>query len=144
MISYFDTSTLIKKYVEEEGSQEVLSRWNQSDGIVISSVVFAEFFSAMNRKRREGNVSEEDYEIVAQDFKEDWESSFLKIEVNDRLNQLVKKLTERYPLRGFDAIHLASAIYHAQCLEEGLFFICADRRLNDAARAENLNVIDPS
>ncbi len=52
MISYFDTSALIKKYVKEKGTDEVIKRWNGSKMLVISSVAYAEFFSAMNRKMR--------------------------------------------------------------------------------------------
>ncbi len=142
MISYLDTSSLVKKYVREHRSEEVSSHWNQSEVIITSSVAFAEFFSAINRKKRFGDISESDYEVITEDFKEEWETLF-RIEVSDRLNRIVEGLTARHPIRGFDAIHLASAV-HIQYLEENLSFICADRRLNDAARSENLNVIDLS
>lgn len=44
------------------------------------------------------------------------------------------ELAERHALRGFDAIHLASAIGLAQRLED-LRFLTFDGRLTDAARA---------
>jgi predicted nucleic acid-binding protein len=143
MISYFDTSALIKKYIEEEGSEEVVRRWNNSDLMAVSSVAYAEFFSAINRKRREGTLSEEEYLSAIQDFKSDWET-LVMIEVTIHLNQFIEDLTSSYPLRGFDAVHLASALYFQQFEEEQLCFICADRRLNDAAQQEGLNVVDLS
>ena len=142
MILYLDTSALIKKYIHEDGSEDVVAYWNKADIIVTSSVAFAEFFSALNRKKREGNISEEDYESVVLDFKDDWDS-FLKIEVNDKLNPYIEKIFEKYHLRGFDAIHLVSAI-NIYCLKADMIFICADRRLNDAARKELLNIVDLS
>jgi hypothetical protein len=38
-----------------------------------------------------------------------WES-FVRVEVNEELNGYIDRVVDRYPLRGFDAIHLASAL----------------------------------
>ena len=143
MIPYIDTGALIKKYVNEDGSEEVVRHWNSSEMIVVSWVAYAESFSAMNRKKREGVLSKEKYEIATEEFKTDWES-FEKVEVVDQLNEMIEELTNVYPLRGFDAIHLASALCFQELIEESLHFICADRRLNEAAQEESLNVIDLS
>jgi len=142
MILYLDTSALIKKYVHEDGSEDVVAYWNKSDIIVTSSVAFAEFFSALNRKKRECSISDEDYKSLIHDFKDDWDS-FLKIEVNDRLNHDIEKIAGKYSLRGFDAIHLVSAI-NIYRLKADTVFICADRRLNDAAQKEFINIVDLS
>ncbi len=143
MISYFDTSALIKKYVKEKGTDEVIKRWNGSKMLVVSSVAYAEFFSAMNRKMREGVLLKKELKSAIQNFKSDWES-LIKVEVIDTLNKRIEELTTKYPLRGFDAIHLASALYFQNAKGEELNFICADHRLNNAAQQENLKVIDVS
>ena len=85
MISSVDTSALIKKYIEEGGSEEVVRRWNNSDLMAVSAVAYAEFFSAINRKRREGTLSEEEYLSAIQNFKSDWET-LVMIEVTVHLN----------------------------------------------------------
>ncbi|MHB8869384.1 MAG: hypothetical protein ACYC6T_07695 [Thermoleophilia bacterium] len=47
----------------------------------------------------------------------------------------------RYPLRAADALHLAAALEVAATGREAhLVFVCYDRRLNEAARAEGLAV----
>jgi uncharacterized protein YcbX len=44
-----------------------------------------------------------------------------------------------YPLRGFDAIHLASARLVHENLPEDFIFACFDHSLARAAQAEGLN-----
>ena len=144
MIIYFDTSVLVKNYVNKEHTEAVVAYWGQTETIVISEIAYAEFFSAVNRRRREGSLSEEDYQAITERFKNDWEA-FEKIPVNPRLNQQIEDLLTQYPLRGFDAIHLASALSFRQHLaDEPLLFICADRRLCETAQAENLDVVNLS
>ena len=36
MILYLDTSTLLKKYFQETGSDEITARWKEATGIVTS------------------------------------------------------------------------------------------------------------
>lgn len=76
MISYLDTSSLVKRYVREHGSEEVSSHWNQSEAVLTSSVAFAEFFSAINRRRRFGDISELEYQVITENFKEEWKALF--------------------------------------------------------------------
>nr|MBC8394877.1 VapC toxin family PIN domain ribonuclease [Deltaproteobacteria bacterium] len=40
--------------------------------------------------------------------------------------------------RGFDAIHLASALIVSERIQENFIFVCYDKRLLSAAKAEGL------
>jgi phosphoheptose isomerase len=55
---------------------------------------------------------------------------------------------ERHPLRGYDAMHLATALAVRQSLQRQglptLIFISADDNLNTAASAEGLAVDNPN
>ncbi len=57
-------------------------------------------------------------------------------------------LIERHPLRGYDAVHLATAMVINQRLADAgegeLLFLSADNHLNDAATAEGLTVDNPN
>jgi len=75
-------------------------------------------------------------------FKRDWES-FVRVEVNEDLNEYVDSLIQRHPLRGFDAIHLASAKVMHDSLPGNLIFLCFDQRLASAAHEEGLNTLSP-
>jgi hypothetical protein len=60
------------------------------------------------------------------------------VEVTDDLNQLIDKTVSRYPLRGFDAIHLASALIVHETIPEEFLFACYDKRLLQAAKMAGL------
>lgn len=57
-------------------------------------------------------------------------------------------LIQKHPLRGYDAIQLATALSFFNELQqvdgEFLNFVSADKILNDAARGEGLTVINPA
>jgi len=55
---------------------------------------------------------------------------------------LARDLIQRHPLRGFDAVHLASALSLKNALGEEVTFSAADGRLLRAAGAENLATLN--
>ena len=58
--------------------------------------------------------------------------------INNDLNALIEDLAARHPLRGFDAIHLASAITFTQSENVEMVFACFDDTLNQSALKEGL------
>ena len=48
-------------------------------------------------------------------------------------------LSEKHSLRGFDAIHLASAVTLREKLASGVTFSCSDMRLQIASQREKLD-----
>ncbi|RJX24930.1 MAG: PIN domain-containing protein [Dethiobacter sp.] len=143
MICYFDTSALVKLYVEEDGSDIVTKAVERCSLVSTSKVAYAEARAAFARSRREGILTEIDYEDIRENFQEDW-TSYFSLEVTDRIIMKTGKLVERYCLRGFDAIHLASAIVLAESLkEEELLTGCWDARLWEAFRKAGFKIIPP-
>jgi len=140
MIVYLDTSALVKRYFKEEHSAEVINYWADAEEIITSCVTYAEAMASFWRKKREGLTPEGLIREIAGLFKRDWES-FVRVEVNEDLNEYVDSLIERHPLRGFDAIHLASAKVVHDSLQENLLFLCFDQRLASAAYEEGLNIV---
>ena len=109
MILNCDTSALIKRYVEEEGTDIVDGLWSVSVDIATSVVAFAETVAALSRKHREGILTEKEYASTLKMFKNDFDSLIL-IPITTLLNATIERLVRLYPLRGFDAIHLSSAL----------------------------------
>ena len=138
MILYLDTSALVKKYFKETGSNDVISLWKKSTAIATSSVAYAETIASFYRKKREGYIREKLLKTTIDVFKKDW-NSFVRIEANDDLNERIDKLIALHPLRGFDAIHLASALIIHETVSESFLFACFDKRLLHAALSEGLN-----
>jgi len=73
-------------------------------------------------------------------FQEDW-PSFIIVEVDNRLNETIHKVIANHNLRGFDAIHLASALAVGSAIADDFLFACYDERLRRAAQAEGLNTM---
>ena len=140
MILYLDTSALIKKYFQETGSDEVISRWKEADAIVTSSVAYAEALASIHRKKREVKFSRSIFERILHLFRRDW-NSLIRVEVTDELNDWIDKMVSRYPLRGFNAIHLASALIVHDKLSEKFLFACYDNKLLQAAQSAGLKTL---
>lgn len=139
MILYCDTSALVKRYVEEKGTESVDALWADSTAIATSVAAFAETISAFTRKQREGVISSKEYSKMVKKFKEDYEHLIL-IPIDNDLNIAIEKLLKKHPLRGFDAIHLASAFVFYDFLDIDFVFACFDGALNKAAKKEGLRV----
>jgi predicted nucleic acid-binding protein len=143
MILYLDTSALVKRYFQEPYSDDVISIWKSAEQIVTSFVAYAETMASMYRKKREGGIANKLIRKAAGAFQRDWES-FIRVEVNDALNGYIDSVVERYPLRGFDAIHLASAMVIYERLPENFLFACFDESLAHAARSEGFETFPPT
>jgi predicted nucleic acid-binding protein len=137
MILYLDTSALVKRYFLEPYSDDIIFRWKSAAQIVTSFVAYAETMASLYRKKRETSLEDTLIRKIADAFQRDWES-FIRVEVNDALNGYIDHVVKRYPLRGFDAIHLASAMVIHERFPEDFVFACFDDSLGRAARLEGL------
>jgi predicted nucleic acid-binding protein len=140
MILYLDTSALVKRYFEETYSTEVIRAWESALAIGTSAVAYAELMAAVYRKATEAKVKKSLIQDILRAFQEDW-SSFVIVEVDNRLNETIRKVIVGHKLRGFDAIHLASALTIGSAVADDFLFACYDERLRQAARAEGLNTM---
>ena len=140
MILYLDTSALLKKYFKENGSSDIISLWKKTTAVVTSTVAYAETMATIFRKKREAkNIGESLFESVFISFQKDW-MSFIHVDVTNDLNEEIGKLETAHPLRGFDAIHLASALTVHEHIQHEFIFACYDRRLSKAAKEEGLDI----
>ena len=137
MILYLDTSALVKLYFQEPFSDDILVKWRSAEQIVTSSVAYAETLASIYRKNREGNIENSLIGWLVASFQRDWES-FIRVEVTDELNPHIHRAVGRYPLRGFDLVHIASAMLIRERLPEDFVFACFDDKLTCAARSEGL------
>ena len=137
MILYLDTSALVKLYIEESGSQEVKRAVEGARIVSTSRVAYVEARAGIAREYREGELSKEEHGQVVEDLIRDWNDYFI-VEVSESVAKLGGTLTERQSLRGFDTIHLASALLLRDRTHLDVSFSCFDERLKAAAVAENL------
>ena len=140
MILYLDTSALVKKYFQEAGSNKVILQWKKAGAIATSSIAYAETMASFYRKKREANIKAEVFHSLIDSFQKDWKS-FICVQVNDDLNDMIDRVVSNHPLRGFGSIHLASALMLHNAAPEELLFACFDKTLVQAAVAEGLRLL---
>lgn len=135
---FFDTSALTKRYVEEEGSEQVRTLCSEADALGVSVLVVPELISTLCRLVRESQLSPEDYRSLKSAMQADLSDADLCDLSQDAFEQAVRCL-ERHPLRALDALHVGSALVYQPDL-----FVSADRRQAEAADLEGLAVVDLS
>lgn len=138
MVVYLDTSALLKLYVEEEGRELVREAVKVAERIATSTVAYAEACAGLARRFREGDFTEEEHKRTVKRLGEEWRG-YDRLAVSNLVSYRAGELAERYALRGYDSVHLASALRFSERFE-GLIFLAFDDRLNDAAREAALPV----
>jgi predicted nucleic acid-binding protein len=132
---YLDTSSLVKLYVEEIGSDDVRGLVEQAEVVATSIVAYAETRAALARLRRDGHLSPAGLAGAKRTFEDQW-PAFLTLDVTGSVSREAGELAERYALRGFDAVHLASFAEIARSAAPAeTRFSSFDDRLNKASRA---------
>ena len=93
----------------------------------------AEACAAFARRRREGIITAAVFRVVKRDFDADW-PRFVVVEPTTAPCRTAGELAERYRLRGFDSIHLATFLHVArESRSIETRFSSVDRHLNRAA-----------
>jgi predicted nucleic acid-binding protein len=131
---FFDTSSFVKKFVEEVGSRQVDEITQEASAIGLSIICFPEIISALNRKLRSEFITEEIYLEVKKDILEDIEDADI-INLTPSVLKETTGLLEKNILRSLDAIHLACALEWQSEL-----FVSSDERQVTAAIKSGLKV----
>ena len=139
MMLYLDTSALVKLYVDERMSQELTIAVDGAEAVATSLIAYTEARAAFARARREARLSAQAYRHVVEAFVEDW-PRYITVEVTDRLVKDAGELAAHRALRGYDALHLASALILRQQMSSGVTFLAFDRELMVAAKREALRI----
>jgi len=140
-VRYYDTSALVKQYLQEAGSKVVLELLKSGEKVYTASLTYAETHAAFSRRTREGRLTRETTKRLALRFDRDWESYDIVV-LSENVFRLARQMLYRDPLRSADAIHLASALLLARTSPRSSWsFVCADGRLCDAAKSEGFQPI---
>jgi len=137
MILYLETSNLVKLYVQEEDSGDVARLVSDAEAVATSIIAYAEARAAFARKLREKGIADEDHKRIKNDLDRDWESIFV-IKLTDAVVRSAGDLAEKRSLRGFDALHLASALELQKAVPLPVLFSSSDARLRESAIEEGL------
>ena len=139
MISYLDTSAIVKFYISEAGSQKVRQVFDLSDVLATCCITYVETISTFTRINNEKKLNDSDYENIVLNFKKDWEDLFV-LKIDNTIIKTAGQFIESYQIKGYDSIHLASAVILGKRINQIINFCCWDNKLNEAALKENLSI----
>lgn len=137
MITYVDTSTLLKLVIEEEGSDSAAVIWDAADSLASARLVVVEARAALATARRTGRLGDHQLVEAKQQVASLIDDLHL-VEVTDDLVVTAADLAETEALRGYDAVHLAGAL-----LVTASLLTSADDALCDAAARRGMHVANP-
>jgi predicted nucleic acid-binding protein len=135
LITYFDTSALLKLVVDDETRVEAIEQlWVSSTGVVCCELGYVEARSALAAARRAHRVTGPGLRLAKGDFEELW-AQVEVVPVATALIHRAAELAEVTALRGYDAVHLAAAL-----LVPVDTLASSDTQLNEAALAQGLAI----
>ena len=137
MITYVDTSTLIKLIVDEEGSDRAELIWQTADSVASASLVVVEARAALAAAVRGNRLSANQSHVAKIELAAFVDDLHL-VEVTVELIESAAQLAEAESLRGYDAVHLAAALFVGATVLSS-----ADRTLCEAAERQGLHIADP-
>lgn len=132
---------MIKRFVEELGSPAVARLVRSGSPIATATIAYAETYSGLTRRHRDGDVTAAGYARACDQFERDW-IGYLKVHLDDDVLGTARLVIRRHTLRGFDGIHLASALRLQHGWDDTVVVAAADQRLLRAAAAEGLATLD--
>ena len=135
--AYFDTSALVKRYVNEPGRREV-SQLLRRHQLVTSAILPVEVRSAVRRRASEGTLDAARVPEVLRRLSKD-RPYWTLVDVGSEVLAAAEALVGTYPLRTLDAIHVASAqLFRSRVMLPDFIFVSGDERQTAAAGAVGL------
>jgi predicted nucleic acid-binding protein len=144
--AYFvDSSALVKRYVQEDGTAWVrsLTHYRTGNQIFLARITIVEVTSAIARRRGGRTIRSAQASSFLSRFRKQLAGRYTILEVTPGLLAEAAALANRHELRAYDAVQLAAALELNRISQGGIVLVSADQDLNDAAAAEGLPVEDP-
>lgn len=132
MILYLDSSALVKRYVVETGSQEVVQAIAQADIAGTVVITRAEVAAAFAKAVRMKALTQDEAQTCIEQFRRDW-PHLVRARVTEATVARADQLAWQYQLRGYDAVHLAAALLWQDALGVMVTMATFDLKLWQAA-----------
>jgi hypothetical protein len=122
-----DSSSFAKRYIQENGSDRLDDLLQHASALALSVILVPEIISGLNRRLREGSLTDNNYRKAKNQFLDDVRDATL-LQLTPAVILQSVKLLENNVLRTMDALHVACALEWKADL-----FVTSDRRQFDAA-----------
>ena len=138
-IIYLDTSAMLKLYIQEKQSDDVYNLFHKSENTGTSILTYAEMASAMSRAERMRLISSDESRDAWNKFLKEW-PEINRLRISDQLTERAASLSWEFGLRGYDAIHLASALTWQEMLETSVCLATFDRLLWNSGQKAGVKI----
>lgn len=106
---YFETSALVKLFLDEFDAEIARDLWDQADLVTVSRIAYPEARAALASAQRAGRLTTPDLGAARKRLNRLW-NQVQVVELNEALALSAGNLAENHALRGYDAVHLATAV----------------------------------
>lgn len=120
---FIDTSSLIKRYVFEQGSDKLDAFFLPDNIFFISQITRIEFNSALKRRLNDNTITDDDYKKILFSFDIDF-PFFSVVNLNLFIENKSIELINKYQMKTLDSIQLSSAL-----LQNIDLFLTSDKKL---------------
>jgi hypothetical protein len=147
---------LIKHYLAERGTQALNTKLDDEEKALrspfTSVLTYAEVHAALARLKREGQLMPDEVIGIQDRFDADWVFTISPIDCGSGVLGFVRNIVAEAPLRGAEAVHLASALWLRDLARLGvrtghyigpLVFASSDLQLLKAAHRHRIEVFNP-
>lgn len=138
MIGYLDTSAFVPLLVDEPSSQACRRFWDDADAVVSSRMLYVETAAALAQAHRMARLNDDEYASCRRLLDQLWPQIEVA-EVDESLILRAAQIAESKALRGYDAVHCASA---EQLEDTDLVAASGDKRLLEAWRTLGVATFD--
>lgn len=137
MITYVDTSTLLKVVIDEDGSDRASTIWTSADSVASVVLIVVEARAALAAAKRGRRLTAAQHA----DAKQELDALIADLHIVETTEELIAdaaELAEAEALRGYDAVHLAAALF-----VEATVLSSADTDLCAAGQRRGLHIANP-
>lgn len=138
MIGYFDTSAFVPLLIAEPTSAACVRFWEAADSVVTSRLTYVETAAALAQALRMNRITTTDHRASLGSLDARWAELDI-VEADDPLIREAAYLAHQLSLRGYDAVHCASA---RRVSDEDMVAAAGDRLLLQAWLAAGLATYD--
>ena len=139
MIYFYDTSALIKRYVQEKGSDIVDNLMESADEIFISAITMIESISAARRLLEERSLSKSDFNVFKDNLASDF-PFFTVVDFSEYIEKKAIELIEKHQIKTLDAIQLACCLAVKEDIDH---LVTCDIKLARTASDVGIDTINP-
>lgn len=109
---FFDTSALVKFFIEEQGTEKVESLvLDKNNNLYIFELAEVEFYSALYKRLRMNELTHDDLELIFKEFKRDlskFQMETFAPSIKEEAIEIIKRIgSTKMNVRTLDVLHLS-------------------------------------